>query len=115
MGLCKAKEPMCPKECVRPTLMIKSATHSLMMRAPAQNTPKAPTDPRVHGGRGPLVAVLKVLKPTAKGLVDILDEGRQALPISTRRLGSNGIQIFAPALLGKMKFPYGKRIEAPII
>ena len=81
MGICKAEKPMRPKECVRPALIIKSSTDSLSMRPPAQDTPKTPAYPLIHGRKGPLPAMLKILKPAAKGPIDIFDNGLQAVAI----------------------------------
>ena len=99
MGICKAEKPMRPKECVRPALIVKSSTDPLSMHTPAQDTPNAPAYPLVHGGKGPLVTMLKILKPSAKGLIDIFDNGRQTVAIPAWRLGSKGILDLAQALL----------------
>ena len=45
------------------------------------------------------MAVLKIFKSTSKGLVDILNNGRQAAPIPAVRFGSNGMLDLAQALL----------------
>ena len=99
MGIGKAEKPMRPKECVRPALIIESSTDSLSMRAPAQDTPKTPAYPLIHGRKGPLVTVLEILKPAAKALIDICDNGLQAVAIPAWRLGSKDLLDLAQALL----------------
>jgi hypothetical protein len=68
------------------------------MPTPAQNTPKTPAHPLIHGRKGPLVAVLKICKPAAKDRVDIFDNDLQAVAIPAVRLGSKGILDLAQAL-----------------
>jgi hypothetical protein len=99
MGLHKAKEPMFPKEIVGPALMIVSPANPFEARTPTQNTPKAAAHPLIHGGKGPFMAVLEILKPAAKDTVDVCDDDRQAVAVAAGSLGPEGVFDFPQALL----------------
>ena len=99
MGLCKAKEPMFPKELVRPASMVKSSANPFVSLTAAQDTPKATAYPLIEGRKGPFVAMLEVFKPAAKRTVDICDDDEQAVAIATWGLRPNGVSDSPQALL----------------
>src|SRR4030042_1440404 len=82
MGSYKAEKPMLPKELVRPALMIKSTANSSMAGSLSQDTSNTAPHPAINRGKGPLVAMLKVLEPSPKSTTDIFDDHCQTMAIA---------------------------------
>jgi hypothetical protein len=99
MGLCKAKEPMFPKELVRPPPMVKSSTNPSVLLTAAQDTPKTTAYPLIKERKGPFVATLEIFKPATKRAVHVFNNNRQALALAASRLCPDGISDFPHALL----------------
>ena len=101
MGIYQAKQPMFPKELVRPASMIKPAADPFQADALAQNAANPTTYPLIYSGKGPLVAMLKVFEPSPEGTIDVSNDRRHALAIATPGFGSDGVLQFLQTLLAR--------------
>ena len=101
MGFYKAEKPMLPKELVRPALMIKSTANASMAGPLSQDTSNTAPHPAIHRGKGPLVAMLKVLEPSPKSTTDIFDDHCQAVAITAPGLGTDGVFELLETLLSR--------------
>jgi hypothetical protein len=101
MGFHEAEKPMCPKEFVGPTVMIVSTADTLKADTFAQNTSNPTSYPRILTGKGPLVAMLKVFKPSSETAIHSFNDLRQAVAIAASSSRPNGIPEFSNTFLAR--------------
>ena len=99
MGIRKAKEPLVPKEAIRPAIVISTTTDPLALGSLANNRAQATANPAVYGRKGPPITVLEIAKPTSECGVDVIDDGSQTIAMVALGLGAEGILELLQTLL----------------
>ena len=102
MGVYEAEKPMIPKELIWPALMIMSSTNAFKPYTLSQDVSNPATHPTINRGKGPLVAVLKVLEPSPKSAIDVFDDHCQAMAITAPGFGADGVFELLEALPSRL-------------
>src|ERR1022692_2874732 len=83
---------------VRPTLMVRTAAPTVSARTLAQDTAQTAADPAVQGHVYSPLAMSKESKPSLQRRIQRPDDPRQAVPVGTACLRSDGVFQLVQAL-----------------
>ena len=108
MGVCKAIEPMVPKEAIGPAIVISATTDPFALGPLAKNRAQATANPAVYGRKGPPITVFEIAKPTSESGVNVIYDCFQTIAIASFGLGAEGILELLQTLLSG---PTGATLE----
>ena len=98
IGALQRKEALLVKERNRPAQMIPAAMPSPSVASLAQQATHSHTHPLVHQRERRAVTVFEVRKPSGQAAVQVRDDRRQAVPVSSPGLDSNRVLQLLQAL-----------------
>src|SRR5437773_2946012 len=97
MGRLQREQPKV-KVCVRPALMIRTATAARAAVTLPENAPQTHADPAIQVVKRGAVAVLEIPKPALRATVDVGDDRQQSPSIGTVRLRPDRVPELPQAL-----------------